>query len=250
MKDEKIFPELEESHFNEFVSKEDWMPIPSFGVKKREDIQKSIDPHISFRLEEGKVKTDVFFNGKDAVEKFCNILLEVSTVQKNKLVQCLKTLDKRYRYELLYTVKMNLSPSKWEKVHSSRCNKLSQSDIDNLLQEINALKNRRDSKQKSLSQGYIATLAVKLASIEIQESDDEQIKDTFTKLANILKIATDIKSNTEVRKLKRDEEKAKKAKEIALKKAKDCEDYRKKAGCRTDDVEECKKCPHNWQKYV
>lgn len=206
--DEEIFPDKDESFLAQFISQENWMGIPSFGVLSKDDLTKTNNPHISINLrKENTIHADIFYNGKNAVEKFCNILSNFSAVDKKKFIDAFKKLDEHYSYELLHDERLRGTTANWKLSHKGICNQLDDNEVEKLLSKINNLKNERVDKQKGLKKGHIATIAIKLAEVEIDIENNGQIIEVFSKLISILRILVKIKSTAQIRKLSKESEK-------------------------------------------
>ena len=62
IKDREIFPELDDRQFQEFVSQEDWMGVPSFSVSKKE-MTNSDEGHIGIWVHGSEATIDLWFKG-------------------------------------------------------------------------------------------------------------------------------------------------------------------------------------------
>jgi hypothetical protein len=199
--DDEIFPKLNDSQFEEFVSEKDWMGVPSFAITKKE-MTNSDNAHIGIGLEGNKVWLSLWFNGKKAVERFVNILKIVSENERKEFIEFIKNLGNKYKIGVRYTEKFYAASAEWETVAEVRCGNLTEETILELLNKIKQTKERRDSRQKML-QGTpnIATMAISVAEIEVDREDKETLEDAVVKLADLTRIVHHIKSSTEVRRL-------------------------------------------------
>lgn len=218
--DEEIFPSIEEPFLKRFISSKNWLGIPSFGVLSKEELTNK--PHLSMNLrKENIVDVDIFYNGKGAVEQFCNILRDFSGVEKEQFIDAFKKLDDNYSYELLYDERVGGSSADWKLEYEGVCNQLNDEEVEKLLSRIKGLTDKRNSEQEFLQPGYIATIAVKLAKVEVDTENNEQIIEAFSKLITLLKILINIKSTPQINKLKREIELRRKETEEEIQRIRD-----------------------------
>jgi hypothetical protein len=207
VKDDEIFPELTDTQFEEFVSQENWMGVPSFSASKKE-MTNSDHGHVGIVLRENnQVWLTLWFNGTKAVNRFVNILKDISEKEKTELVLLIKNLDERYKIQIRYTEKFFAASPDWNVEGSFKCKNLTEETIDGILRKIKEVKDKRDMQQKMIPSDQIATLAVSLAEIEIDKNDDNQLKEVLSNLAKIARICHDIKSDSQLSKIKKVQEK-------------------------------------------
>ena len=247
--DAEIFPELTDSQFEEYVSQEDWMGVPSFSISKR-DMTNSDEGHIGIALSEDNIWLTVWFNGVRAVNRFTNILESISYREKEELIRRISRLDSRYKIKVKYTEKFFSASADWKTIMEVNCSNLSDENIEELLKTIKRLKEKRDIRQKEIPDSQVATIAVSLADIDIKTGDDGELKKVLDKLIEILKVTHKIKPTSEINKIERERDKRKKKKESALNKAIGCKQFRNIDSCNPDDEDKCSKCPHDWHKYL
>ena len=201
--DDDIFPSLTNSQFEEYVSREGWMGIPSFSVSKKE-LTNSDQAHISIVLYDRKVRLFLWFNGVKAVNRFVNILTSYSQSVKSELVEILKSLNDKYVIKILYTEKLYSATADWKVVRQFRCNNLSEADIDKILSTIKETNVQRDIRQGIIKKSLVATIAISMADITLDLSDDLGVKDALKNIVNLTKICHLIMSNSEIRKIEKE----------------------------------------------
>ena len=215
-KDDEIFPPLTDTQFEDFVSKRDWMGVPSFSITKKQ-MTNSDEGHIGIELYDDKVKLDLWFNATKAVNRFTNILKDVSKNEKDEFIQLIRNLDESYKIRVLYTEKFFSASADWENIIVLKCKDLSEENINELLIKINETKLKREMRQKMLPESDIATVAISIAEIEINKKDNAKIKEALLKLRDLTRITHGIKSDSQIRRMER----AKKRK-IKVKKCNGC----------------------------
>ncbi len=201
--DSEIFPDLTESQFKEFVSTKDWMGIPSFSISKKE-MTNSDQSHLAISLRDGIFWTSVWFNGKNAVERFTNILSPIHKNERAQLKDFLQKLDDKYYIEVNYTEKFFSAGADWKPVLKINCSNLSEEQINNLLESINKTKEKREARQKEIPKSQIATLSVSLAEVNLQNPSDEVLKEVLGNLIALLKITHSLKTSKQINTLEKD----------------------------------------------
>ncbi|MFA5070902.1 MAG: hypothetical protein WC511_00855 [Candidatus Pacearchaeota archaeon] len=203
IKDNEIFPEMTEYNFQEFVSPEDWMGVPSFSSRK-DELTNSDKAHISLRIRDGKLIADLYFNATKAIDRFVNILHNISKKEKEEFINLVRNLDERYTTEVRYTEKWANAPAKWETLKVMKCKDLSKENIEDLLEFIEKVKQKRNMNQKDLPRGRIATISIPFARIELNLEDKDEIRKALINLANLARIVHNIPSKSNIKKLERE----------------------------------------------
>jgi hypothetical protein len=201
VKDEDVYPEKTDTEITNLIraTSDDWFPVPSFGMTEK-DIKKSDMAHISIRVRDNKVIADLFFNGEKPVSRFLNILNSKFEEEKKEFFHSVTNLGKEYTISVKYALKGILAPADWEDVTPLvKCYGLTEEEVENILKIIDETKNKRDLEQKKWGKRKTATLAISLAKVETEKNDNSKIKEAFTNLAKLTRIAHRIKSNKEIK---------------------------------------------------
>jgi hypothetical protein len=247
--DDEIFPQLEDTQFKEFVSQRDWMGVPSFSISKK-NMTTSDEGHIGIELKNNKVLLDLWFNGTAAVNRFVNILKETSETEKGEFFDLVSKLDENYKIRILYTEKFFSATANWETELEVKCINLNDEKIYQILEKIKEVINKRDSRQKILPNSQISTVAVSLAEIEIDENNEDKINEALLNLTKLIRLTHNIKSDSQIKKIEKEKDRNQRNKEQALSRAKECQEFQQIDNCSPNDIDNCKKCPHNWMKYL
>lgn len=206
--DEEVYPKKTDFEIEELVRTTDWFPVPSFGMTKK-DIKKSDMAHISIRVNEGKIIADLFFNGKKQVKRFLNILDSRFENEKKDFADSIKDLGEDYTILIQYVLKDILAPADWGLVVPEiKCKELTERDVENMLQTIKNTEEKRGMEQKKWENKKTATMSVSLAKVQTDETDNSKIKEIFTNLAILTRLAHRIKSSREINKQFKDRKRA------------------------------------------
>ncbi|MEK6952733.1 MAG: hypothetical protein AABX29_06995 [Nanoarchaeota archaeon] len=197
--DKEVFPDLIDEQFKEFVSKNDWMGVPSFSISKKE-MTNSDQGHIAISLKRDIFWINVWFNSTKAVERFAGILSPVQKKEREELIDFLKKLDNKYKITINYAEKFYSAGAKWQPLLEVNCNNLTDKDIENILQTIKNAKEKRSSRQKELPKSQIATLSVALAEIELDIKNEREVTEAILNSTRLFKIVHNLKSISAVRK--------------------------------------------------
>ncbi len=210
IKDDEVLPSLDFQSLERYVSQREWMPIPLKDeiADKKKDITQSIRPHISISLrDKNKVSFDIFFNGTQSVKNFMNILEKESMQEKKGFIESLKSLDERFYYILFYCEKFFSAAPEWETELEDKCKNLDDKKIEQLLKKIKELLEKRESRQSIIKKSHIATVAMSVAWVSVDRTDHELIKEVLQKVIDIFKICQKIKTYSEIKKIRKEEEK-------------------------------------------
>ncbi len=216
---EEILPNLDFESFKRYVSRENWMPIPLKYelVEKKQDITNSKRPHICIVLEKNTIAFDIFYNGTQSVKNFMNILEKESLTEKREFINVLKLLDERFSYHLLYCEKFFSAAPEWETEIEGKCENLTDEKIEQLLNKIKEVLQKREFRQSIIPNSHIASLGMAIADVTVNKNDSIAIKDALQNVIDIFKVCTKIKSFSEINKIRKEDEK-----QIKVRKCPDC----------------------------
>jgi len=201
--DEEVFRKLTDQDFESFVRVTDWFPVPSFDMTPK-DIKKSDMAHISLRVNKNKIDTDLFFNGKQPIERFLNILKSNSKSEKEQFVNLIKNLGEKYSILIQYATKVPLAPANWETVGEEiKCFGLGVGDVERVLETIKNTEEKRRLEQKQWGGKRTVTMSIRLAKTELNNPSDVELKEVFSNLAELTKIIHNIKSVRELHKIEK-----------------------------------------------
>ena len=205
--DDEIFPQLNDVQLEDFISQEDWMGVPSFSISKQQ-MTNSDDAHIGLAIRDNnKIWLTLWFNALKAVRRFTNILHKFSEKERQEFIETIKHLDKDYIIRILYAEKFYAGSADWETVKRFECKDLSEDQITEILKIIKETKEKRDNRQKFLTGGKVATLAVSLAEITIDKNDTIKIKNVLNNLVKLIRISHGIKTHSQIKKIEKDKKK-------------------------------------------
>jgi hypothetical protein len=200
--DNEIYPDLDSSNYEEYVSNQNWIGIPSFAMSKNE-MTNSDNAHISFRLENNKLTADLFFNGVKAVNRFINILHSISEKERDKFINLVKNLNEKYSIIVQYDARVPKTSANWTPIKTIKCKDLTKEKIQELLIIIKDTMEKRNLEQKEIGRKKIVTMSISLARVEIENYNDKDLIEVFSNLANLARVVHNIKSVREINKIEK-----------------------------------------------
>lgn len=202
--DDEIFPELNDVQLEEFISQEDWMGVPSFSISKQQ-MTNSDEAHIGLAIrEDNRIWLTLWYNGLKAVERFTNILHKYSEKERHEFIASIKNLEKGYIIRILYAEKFYAGSADWETIKSVNCKDLSEEQINDILKIIKETKEKRDFRQKVLTGGKVATIAISIAEIVVHRDDTDKIKSILDNLIKLIRVSHGIKTHSQIKKIEKE----------------------------------------------
>ena len=182
VKDEEVFPQLSYSEFEENLSS--WLGIPSFSMT-REDMEKKGKPHIAiWDMQNSNVKVKIHFNGLLGVKKFIEIL--DSQYKRKKFIELIQKFEGA-KLKLVYQEKHFAASFDWKDIIDIKCEDLAKQKLDEFEKVILEEKEKRDLREKEIPRYMHAVMGIVIGYKEIDIKNNNEIKEVFTKLANIIK---------------------------------------------------------------
>lgn len=205
--DEEIIPNISDDEIISLVSKEDWLIflLPSEG--KKEDAYSRDDPSIFMDMIEDKIRLGIFFNTIGSVEKIKNILTGIHDADRKKLAEIFNKLDDEYETVLSRKVKSyNFAQvPEYHEVMKTKTNQLNENFIRDMFEQVIQIREEGVEKTKTeklKGKYYFEGPVIDLAIITIDKDENKFIK-RILELKKIFTICTKIKTDTELRQLKR-----------------------------------------------
>ncbi|MBA7593898.1 hypothetical protein ES703_00832 [subsurface metagenome] len=217
--DESIIPELTDEQVMGLVSDENWLPIASPEIDKlmspedvKEKVRKSKHPHIRIYLEDQKIGIGLLFNTVASIDKLKNILTPYFTEEKKKLVQLLCGLDEGYETLLYKKTKTTCpvdSPDYEEILDPTVTNRIDDEFVTQMFRKLKIVRQEgieEIRKRKERGEWYWRGVAVHLAEVEINKNEGEY-KRRVRELVEIYKVCAAVKTDTQIRRIKKNEAK-------------------------------------------
>lgn len=237
----KLIPDLNRDKILAFLSKKNWLIIPTlFESDKKQAINRP-DPNIFFRIDVLKETMEVglVYNTIESINRFRNIISPFQETERIELISKLKALDNRFKVTVnkkIYRYFPLQSPE-YEKAKEWQSNSISEEVLKDIFQcsrdirqEGLIIKEKKGLKWTSIRP------SIDLASVEIRLDKSEFIK-VLNELKPIYELVLKIKTDKEingikvVRKKNEEEQKQAKFREFVEDLKRKCitgEEYRKR----------------------
>lgn len=210
--DEELIPRRTDEEILECVSRVDWLMFVPKDVTI-EQAKNSPEPSIYFYISEHKGNViGVSFNNLEAVKKIRNILSPYSVSQKEAVVKKLLQLDQNWKTTLFRKVKKIRyeRPPEYHEALSIDANKIDDTKITEFFNLVDQI--RKEGKIKRIEERtknnkyYLEVPSIDLILIEIP-LEEQIFKKRIIEAFDVLKICLGVKSDAEIRRIQREEQK-------------------------------------------
>ena len=195
----------------DLISRENWLPVASPDLINKKALRNSIYPNIYISLHEDELKMDIglVFNTVNSIDKIRNILTPYSTKEKTGLVQLLQEFGKMYVTQVYRKIQDHhqFQTPYYKPVLKIPTSKIDDEFIERMFKLIIQL--REEGKEKFRHarvqrKFYRESPTITLAEITI-DLDEDEYREKIGELTGILKVCIGVKTDAEIKIIKKEE---------------------------------------------
>ncbi len=209
--DESLTPFRADDEILDCVSEEDWLMFIPPDIT-RERAESLPEPNIYFYIRDDINRIGLTFNNVGSMDKIRNILLDYSSELKEILVEKLLKLDDRWKLSLNRKIKIKhfRNIPNFTRIFYINTNKIDNEKINKLFDLSTQIRKdgkiRREEERVKNDMWYSEVPSMDLMHIDIG-LDEQEYKKRIIEAFDILKICLEVKSDTQIRKIQREEKK-------------------------------------------
>lgn len=220
--DDSLVPERTDEEILDCVSEEDWLMFLPEGIT-REQAKSREDPNVYFYMRNDDNIIGLTFNNVVAVDKIKNLLSPYSLTHKEAIVNKLLSLDDSWWTKLNHKIKEHnfASTPYYIEELKIKSNTINDAEINKFFDFANKI--RKEGKEKAIAKKASENLWYReVPGIDLMETEvnltEEEFKKKIVEVFDVLRICIGVKSDSEIRKIQREEQRL-----INIKKCPSCQ---------------------------
>ena len=188
------------SNITKWVSKENWLMIPTFTERTIVEARNRPDPNIYFALGNERISLGLICNTLASVEKMRNLLHNYHANERTELLAHMKELDNDFLSEVTVKKKPHhyAQPPTYETDYEMQANKVDDKAITEIFRRVDNIREKGIQEKRLAGKGYLPiSPGLSIASKEVGYVEQDFIK-AMAELRPLYDVCLRIKTGAEI----------------------------------------------------
>jgi len=189
-----------ESAITKWVSKENWLMIPTFAERTIIEARNRPDPNIYFALGNERISLGLICNTLASVEKMRNLLHNYHAKERTDFLSHMKGLDNAFRIKVNVKKKPHhyAQPPTYETDYEMQANKVDDESISEIFRRVDNIRDKGIQEREIEDKSWPPTTpGLDIASKEVPYAEQDFL-DAMTELRPLYDVCLRIKTGAEI----------------------------------------------------